>query len=122
MKISASVRAAMVPDDKPMHPDFTSIYLIGPKKGQSLTIDSGEAMERYKWMLRGYLAATEKAEIAIAAITHHHSDHCGNLKWMQEQLKADIAIARRRARTAQRALARESRHASDGDVSTWTAA
>lgn len=92
MKISPSVRAAMVPDDKPMHPDFTSIYLIGSKKGQSLTIDSGEALDHYRWFLRGYLAATERAEIGVAAITHHHSDHSGNLKWVKEHLKADVAI------------------------------
>ncbi|MBX7111531.1 MAG: MBL fold metallo-hydrolase [Dehalococcoidia bacterium] len=92
MKISDSVRAAMVPDDKPMHPDFTSIYLVGPEKGQSLTIDSGEALDHYRWFLRGYLAASERAEIGIAAITHHHSDHSGNLKWVKEHLKADVAI------------------------------
>lgn len=92
MQISPSVRAAQVPDQNPMHPDYTSIYLVGPKGGQSLTIDSGEEMERYQWFLRGYLAAVEIAEIAIATITHHHSDHSGNLKWAKEFLKADIAI------------------------------
>lgn len=92
MQVSQSVRAVQVPDENPMHPDFTSIYLVGPKGGQSLTIDSGEAIDRYRWMLRGYLAATEHAEIGIAAITHHHSDHSGNLKWAREMLKADIAI------------------------------
>lgn len=92
MKISESVRAAMVPDDKPMHPDFTSIYLVGPEQGQSLTIDSGEALDHYRWFLRGYLAASERAEIGIAAITHHHSDHSGNLKWVKEHLQADVAI------------------------------
>ena len=80
MKISDSVRAAMVPDENPMHPDFTSIYLVGPEGRQSLTIDSGEAIERYQWFLKGYLAAVEQEEIGIAAITHHHSDHSGNLK------------------------------------------
>lgn len=92
MQISESVRAAMVPDENPMHPDYTSIYLVGPKGGQSLTIDSGEAIERYQWFLRGYLAATEHAEIGIATITHHHSDHSGNLKWAQKMLGAEIAI------------------------------
>ena len=92
MKVSESVRAVQVPDENPMHPDFTSIYLVGPKGGQSLTIDSGEAIDRYRWMLRGYLAATEHAEIGIAAITHNHSDHSGNLKWAREMLKAEIAI------------------------------
>ncbi|MDA0365386.1 MAG: MBL fold metallo-hydrolase [Chloroflexi bacterium] len=92
MQISESVRAVMVPDENPMHPDFTSIYLVGPTGGQSLTIDSGEAIERYQWFLRGYLAATEKAEIGIATITHHHYDHSGNLKWAQKQLGAEIAI------------------------------
>jgi len=92
MQVSPSVRAVQVPDENPMHPDFTSIYLVGPKGGQSLTIDSGEAVDRYKWMLRGYLAAVEKSEIGIAAITHHHSDHSGNLKWVREMLKADISV------------------------------
>lgn len=92
MQISPSVRAAMVPDQNPMHPDYTSIYLVGPKGGQSLTIDSGEAMERYQWFLRGYLAAAEKAEIGIATITHHHQDHSGNLKWAKELLGAEVTI------------------------------
>ena len=82
----------MVPDENPMHPGFTSIYLVGPKGSQSLTIDSGEAIERYQWFLRGYLAAVEQEEVGIAAITHHHSDHSGNLKWAKEFLSADIAI------------------------------
>jgi glyoxylase-like metal-dependent hydrolase (beta-lactamase superfamily II) len=88
MQVSPSVRAVQVPDDNPMHPDFTSIYLVG--KGQVLTIDSGEAMDRYRWMLRGYLAAVEKSEVALAAITHHHADHSGNLKWVREELGAEI--------------------------------
>ena len=92
MKISPSVRAAMVPDDNPMHPDYTSIYLVGPKGKQSLTIDSGEEIDRYRWFLKGYLAAIENEEIGIAAITHHHSDHSGNLKWAKQHLNAEIAI------------------------------
>ena len=61
-------------------------------RGIDLTIDSGEAIDRYQWFLRGYLAAVEKEEIAIATITHHHSDHSGNLKWAKEFLKADVTI------------------------------
>jgi len=46
-----------VPDENPMHPVFTSIYLVGKGGGgEALTIDSGEAADRYRWMLRGYLA------------------------------------------------------------------
>jgi glyoxylase-like metal-dependent hydrolase (beta-lactamase superfamily II) len=88
MQVSPSVRAVQVPDDNPMHPLFTNIYLVGD--GQALSIDSGEAMDRYRWMLRGYLAATERAEIALAGITHHHADHSGNLKWVRSELKAEI--------------------------------
>jgi endoribonuclease LACTB2 len=92
MRVSESVRAVQVPDDNPMHPLFTSIYIVG--NGQVLSIDSGESMERYQWMLRGYLAATEKAEIALAGITHHHADHSGNLKWIRSELNADILVAK----------------------------
>ena len=76
-----------------MHPGGTNIYLVG--KGQVLTIDSGEAMDHYKWMLRGYLAAVERAEIALAAITHHHADHSGNLKWANSIFKAEVVVHKR---------------------------
>lgn len=88
MQVAHGVRAVQVPDENPMHPDFTNIYLVGD--GQVLTVDSGEAMDRYRWMLKGYLAATENAEIALAAITHHHADHSGNLKWAREGFGAEI--------------------------------
>jgi len=90
MQVSPSVRAVQVPDDKPMHPQYTSMYLVG--KDQVMTIDSGEDLDRYRWMLRGYLAATEKAEIALAGITHHHMDHSANLKWLREIFKADSLV------------------------------
>jgi glyoxylase-like metal-dependent hydrolase (beta-lactamase superfamily II) len=90
MQVSPSVRAVQVPDENPMHPQVTTIYLVG--QGQVLTVDSGEALERYQWMLRGYLAAIEKAEVALAAITHHHLDHSGNLKWIRELYKADVLV------------------------------
>ena len=90
MRVSPNVRAVQVPDENPMHPQFTNIYMVGA--GQVMTIDSGEALDRYRWMLRGYLAATEQAEVAVAAITHHHADHSGNLKWAREVFNAEIAI------------------------------
>jgi endoribonuclease LACTB2 len=73
-----------------MHPQFTTIYLVG--RGQVLTIDSGEDMERYRWMLRGYLAAIEKAEIGISAVSHHHRDHSSNLRWLRQEFGADIHV------------------------------
>lgn len=115
MRISESVRAAMVPDQNPMHPDYTSIYLVGPEKGQSLTIDSGEAIERYQWFLRGYLAAVERAEIGIAAITHHHADHSGNLKWAKESLGADVAIPAGGRKLLTGRIPREVSSLADGD-------
>ena len=94
MQISPSVRAVQVPDENPMHPVFTSIYLVGRHgSGEALTIDSGEAIDRYRWMLRGYLAAAERSEIALAGITHFHLDHSGNLKWVRENLKAEVLVA-----------------------------
>src|SRR5262245_27682874 len=90
MQVSPNVRAVQVPDTNPMHPQFTTIYLVG--RGQVLTIDSGEDMERYRWMLRGYLAATEKAEIGLSCVTHHHADHSSNLKWLREEFGADIRV------------------------------
>lgn len=93
MRVSESVRAVQVPDENPMHPDFTTIYLVGDKA--VLSIDSGEVIERYRWMLRGYLAAVERTEIAMAAITHHHADHSGNLKWVSEALDADVVVSKK---------------------------
>ena len=91
MQVSASVRAVQVPDSNPMHPQFTTIYLVG--RDQVLTIDSGEDEERYRWMLRGYLAATEKAEIAQAAVTHFHFDHSSNLRWICDEFDAVLHIS-----------------------------
>jgi glyoxylase-like metal-dependent hydrolase (beta-lactamase superfamily II) len=73
-----------------MHPQFTTIYLVG--RGQALTIDSGEDMERYRWMLRGYLAAIEKAEIGISCVTHYHADHSSNLRWLRDEFGADVRV------------------------------
>lgn len=116
MQITPSVRAAMVPDENPHHPGYTSIYLVGPKGGQSLAIDSGEAFERYRWFLRGYLAAIEQAEIGIAAITHHHADHSGNLKWVKELLGAEISIPKNGRSLLRGRIPAEVNALSDGDV------
>lgn len=91
MQVSANVRAVQVPESNPMHPQFTTIYLVG--HDQVLTIDSGADEERYRWMLRGYLAATESAEIAQAAVTHFHFDHSANLRWICDEFGAELHIA-----------------------------
>jgi glyoxylase-like metal-dependent hydrolase (beta-lactamase superfamily II) len=90
MQVTASVRAVQVPDTNPMHPQFTTIYLVG--RDQVLTIDSGEDMERYRWMLRGYLAAVERAEIGISCVTHYHADHSSNLRWLRDEFGADVRV------------------------------
>lgn len=90
MQVTPSVRAVQVPDENPMHPQFTTIYLVG--RGQVLTIDSGEDLDRYRWMLRGYLAATEKAEIGLSAVTHHHADHSANLRWLRDLFGAEVHV------------------------------
>jgi endoribonuclease LACTB2 len=90
MQVTPNVRAVQVPDTNPMHPQFTDIYLVG--RGQVLTIDSGEDMERYRWMLKGYLAATEKAEIGLSLVTHHHADHSSNLRWLHDEFAADVHV------------------------------
>ncbi|HEY3118669.1 MAG TPA: MBL fold metallo-hydrolase [Chloroflexota bacterium] len=90
MQVTANVRAVQVPDTNPMHPQFTTIYLVG--RDQVLTIDSGEDMERYRWMLKGYLAATEKAEIGMSAVTHYHRDHSSNLKWLRDEFGAELKV------------------------------
>jgi len=91
MQVSPSVRAVQVPESNPMHPQFTTIYLVG--RDQVLTIDSGADEERYRWMLRGYLAATEKAEISQAAVTHFHFDHSSNVRWLCEEFGATALLA-----------------------------
>jgi len=90
MQISPNVRVVEVPETDPMRPRSTNIYVVG--QDQVLTIDSGEAIDKFKWMIRGYLAAVERSEIAVAGITHHHFDHSGNLKDLQENLHAEILV------------------------------
>lgn len=90
MQVSPSVRAVQIPEFDPAHPRFTTIYLIGGD--QALTIDSGADEERYRWMLRGYLAATEHAEIALCAVTHFHFDHSANLRWIGDEFGATVTI------------------------------
>jgi glyoxylase-like metal-dependent hydrolase (beta-lactamase superfamily II) len=91
MQVSNSVRAVQVPETNPMHPQFTTIYLVG--RDQVLTIDSGADEERYRWMLRGYLAAEERAEIALCAVTHFHFDHSSNIRWLCEEFGARACLA-----------------------------
>lgn len=86
MQVSASVRAVQVPESNPMHPQFTTIYLVG--NDQVLTIDSGADEGRYRWMLKGYLAAVERAEIALCTVTHFHFDHSSNIRWLCEEFGA----------------------------------
>jgi glyoxylase-like metal-dependent hydrolase (beta-lactamase superfamily II) len=95
MQVSPSVRAVQVPETNPMHPQYTTIYLVG--RGQVLTIDSGDDEERYRWMLRGYLAATEKAEIGQAALTHFHFDHSSNIRWLCDEFGAQAYVSRETA-------------------------
>lgn len=90
MQVTPNVRMVAVPEDEPMRPQQTNIYIVG--QGEVLSIDSGEAIDKFKWMLRGYLAAMEQSEIAIAGITHHHFDHSGNLKDLREAMGAEIAV------------------------------
>jgi glyoxylase-like metal-dependent hydrolase (beta-lactamase superfamily II) len=90
LQVTPNVRAVQVPDNNPMHPQYTTIYLVG--RGQVLTIDSGEDMDRYRWMLRGYLAATEKAEIAMSGVSHHHRDHTGNLRWLRDEFQTEVYV------------------------------
>jgi glyoxylase-like metal-dependent hydrolase (beta-lactamase superfamily II) len=97
MQVSPSVRAVQIPESNPMHPQFTTIYIVG--RDQVLTIDSGMDEERFRWMLRGYLAATERAEIGQATVTHFHFDHSSNIRWLCEEFDADALLA---PETAQR--------------------
>jgi ribonuclease/clavin/mitogillin len=90
MQVTTNVRMVAVPEEEPMRPQQTNIYIVG--QGEVMSIDSGEAIDKFKWMLRGYLAAIEKSEIAIAGITHHHWDHSGNLKELNAVLKAKVAV------------------------------
>ena len=91
MQVSPNVRAVQVPETNPMHPQFTTIYLVG--SDQALSIDTGADEDRYRWMLRGYLAATEKAEIALCALSHFHFDHSSNLRWVCEEFGAEAHVS-----------------------------
>jgi glyoxylase-like metal-dependent hydrolase (beta-lactamase superfamily II) len=113
MQVSPSVRAVQVPETNPMHPQYTTIYLAG--RGQVLTIDSGDDEDRYRWMLRGYLAATEKAEIGQAALTHFHFDHSSNIRWLCDEFGAQAYISRDTASRLDGRLPPGARDVAEGD-------
>jgi glyoxylase-like metal-dependent hydrolase (beta-lactamase superfamily II) len=113
MQVTPNVRAVQVPDENPLHPQYTTIYLVG--RGQVLTIDSGDDEERYRWMLRGYLAATEKAEIGQAALTHFHFDHSSNIRWLCDEFGAQAYVSRETASRLDGRLPPGARDVSPGD-------
>jgi glyoxylase-like metal-dependent hydrolase (beta-lactamase superfamily II) len=113
MQVSPSVRAVQVPETNPMHPQYTTIYLVG--RGQVLTIDSGDDEDRYRWMLRGYLAASEKAEIGQAALTHFHLDHSSNIRWLCDEFGARALISRDTAARLDGRLPPHADDVSEGD-------
>ncbi len=116
MQVSPHVQAVQVPDDNPMHPLYTNIFLVGD--GPVMAIDSGESQDRYKWMLRGYLAATGRDQIDLVAITHHHFDHSGNLKWSAETLGSAIVLPQASVKFLRGKLppAEQLRFVDDGEV------
>jgi glyoxylase-like metal-dependent hydrolase (beta-lactamase superfamily II) len=119
MQVSQHVRAVQVPDDNPMHPLYTNLFLVGGE--QTLLVDSGESLERYRWMLRGYLAASavagERQAVDTVGITHHHFDHSGNLIWARETLHAEIAVPPAAVKLLRGKLPKEGvRLVADGEV------
>lgn len=94
MQVSQHVHAVQVPDENPMHPLYTNLFLVRGER--TMLVDSGESLERYRWMLRGYLAASAatgaRADIDIVGITHHHFDHSGNLVWARDTLHAEVVV------------------------------
>src|SRR5438093_13787309 len=99
MQVTPSVRAVQVPDTNPMHPQFTTIYLVG--RDQVLTIDSGEDMERYRLMLRGYLAASEKADTGSSWLGHHPLDDSAHVPWVLSEV-VSWRVTRRRGLSRRR--------------------
>lgn len=114
MRLSPSVRAVQVPEGDPRHPQYTSIYLAG--EGQTLTIDSGDRDDRYRWMLKGYLGSLEHTEIGLALLTHHHLDHSANLAWLTYEFGCEAVVPQQAAALlGQRLPATGVRTVSDGD-------
>jgi ribonuclease/clavin/mitogillin len=119
MQVSQHVRAVQVPDDNPMHPLYTNLFLV--RGEQTLMVDSGESLERYRWMLRGYLAALaaagERDNVDTVGITHHHFDHSGNLIWAHDTLHAEVVVPPASVKLLKGKLPKEGvRELADGEV------
>lgn len=82
MEIRSDLRVIAVPEDNPMRPVSTNIYLLGRSK---LTmIDTGVREDRYSQAIfRELVALGKRRSVAQCVITHSHVDHRGGLPWVK---------------------------------------
>src|SRR5215211_312780 len=85
LTLAPGIRVIQVPEETPMRPVCTNIYLVGERR---LTlIDTGVDEPRYvRAMFQGLVELGQEHEVVAAAITHSHMDHQGGLRWVRETL------------------------------------
>ena len=85
MEIAPGIRVIQIPEQNPMRPVSTNIYLVGDR--ELTMIDTGVQEDRYSQAMFGYLMGLGPGhQVTQAAITHSHSDHGGGLRWVRESL------------------------------------
>ena len=82
MDIRPDLRVIAVPEDNPMRPVSTNIYLLG--RSRLTMIDTGVREDRYSQAIfKALMALGRRRSVAQCAITHSHVDHRGGLPWVR---------------------------------------
>lgn len=89
VELGPRIRVLQVPDDSPMHPMCTNIYLLGDR--ELTLVDTGVEDERYsRALFQCLLALGPKHRVTAAALSHSHLDHAGGLRWLTASIGPEV--------------------------------
>jgi glyoxylase-like metal-dependent hydrolase (beta-lactamase superfamily II) len=87
--IAPGIRVLQVPEETPMRPVCTNIYLVGER--ELTLIDSGVDEERFsRAIFQCLLKLGRRYRVSAVALSHSHMDHQGGLRWLRESIGPEV--------------------------------